>query len=456
MLLLSKKSFKKFQKQQVLFHFISFSFSFSFSRFRCSCSRKSHSRNVGLFVKLDKIAFLSLAERRRKSSSAVVEIVVCFVLLNFRCLFDCNQFQPFSQSNREGVSSSLTNAKNHTFLPFFLEFHQLLRTSRFQTSFHISPFQQSSNQKEERRKQIQNMLCKCGWDFDHFDQFDQNHAFSNHNPKRMTIGFILRELITIWKICKMKTKRMRFHSLFVFIIAEERKEKIVKFSFIFQQTTSIHSHSFNIIKPIKPITIKSRWEWEEEKVKMNIINNHRTSRKPHRLTRAWREGKQTTLTQLPAFPAFCNYLNTRSPPMRIDTPQVTSADRDLSHWCFRRQFNRAMSESGVHDKREYPTRWEMTIHYTANDYSLFKAKQSKAYRRKQSSWDCIACHHSLHPEWAKDLRFAQTGFGVYWLWICLLLSAFSLTSFLQFFFQSIQYSSTEQSRAEGRPSVEVS
>ena len=70
----------------------------------------------------------------------------------FVCLFDCNQFQPFSQSNREGVSSSLTNAKNHTFLSFILEFHQLLRTSRFQTSFHISPFQQSSNQKEEESK----------------------------------------------------------------------------------------------------------------------------------------------------------------------------------------------------------------------------------------------------------------------------------------------------------------
>ena len=233
-------------------------------------------------------------------------------------------------------------------------------------------------------------------------------------------------------------------------LQKRKKEKIVKFSFIFQQTTSIHSHSFNHQSNHK------QSQWEEEKVKMNIINNHRTSRKPHRLTRAWREGKQTTLTQLPAFPAFCNYLNTRSPPMRIDTPQVTSADRDLSHWCFRRQFNRAMSESGVHDKREYPTRWEMTIHYTANDYSLFNTKQSKAYRRKQSSWDCIACHHSLHPEWAKDLRFAQTGFGVYWLWICLLLSAFSLTSFLQFFFQSIQYSSTVQCRADGRPSVEVS
>ena len=72
---------------------------------------------------------------------------------------------------------------------------------------------------------------------------------------------------------------------------------------ILQQTTSIHSHSFNIIKTI---TINhNQSQWEEEKVKMNIINNHRTSRKPHRLTRAWREGKQTTLPQLPAFPAFC-------------------------------------------------------------------------------------------------------------------------------------------------------
>ena len=75
-----------------------------------------------------------------------------------RCLFDCNQFQPFSQSNREGVSSSLTNAKNHTFLSFFLEIRQLLRTSRFQTSFHIARFQQSSNQKEERK---QNKFKTC-------------------------------------------------------------------------------------------------------------------------------------------------------------------------------------------------------------------------------------------------------------------------------------------------------
>ena len=62
-----------------------FSISFPFSRFRCSCSRKSHSRNAEkMGWKLEKTAFLSLAERRRrKSSSVVVEIVVCLIATNF-------------------------------------------------------------------------------------------------------------------------------------------------------------------------------------------------------------------------------------------------------------------------------------------------------------------------------------------------------------------------------------
>ena len=251
---------------------------------------------------------------------------------------------------------------------------------------------------------------------------------------------------------KWKTKRMRFHFIPCLFssLQKRKKEKIVKFIFILQQTTSIHSHSFNIIKPIKPITVNHNQTTMRMKRGKGENEHHQqpsNQSKPHRLTRAWREGENKLHSpNYPLFQHSVSAMNTRSPPMRIDTPQVIRADRDLSHWCCRRQFNRAMSESGVHDKREYPTRWEMTIHYTANDYLLFKAMQSKAYRRKQSSWDCIACHHSLHPEWAKDLRFAQTGFGV-WLWICLLLSAFPLTSFLQFFFQSIQYSSTvEQSR----------
>ena len=88
-----------------------FSISFSFSRFRCSCSRKSHSRNAEsnkmAVLKLEKTAFLSLAERRKENR---------VLPLSKSWLFDCNQFQPFGQSNREGVSSSLTNAKNHTFL----------------------------------------------------------------------------------------------------------------------------------------------------------------------------------------------------------------------------------------------------------------------------------------------------------------------------------------------------
>ena len=43
-----------------------FSISFPFSRFRCSCSRESHSKNAEILEKLEKTAFLSLAERRRR------------------------------------------------------------------------------------------------------------------------------------------------------------------------------------------------------------------------------------------------------------------------------------------------------------------------------------------------------------------------------------------------------
>ena len=74
-------------KQQVL------SISFSFSRFRCSCSWTSHSKNVGLFVKLEKTAFLSLAEKEEDnrvllfSKSSFVLFcwisIVCLIATNF-------------------------------------------------------------------------------------------------------------------------------------------------------------------------------------------------------------------------------------------------------------------------------------------------------------------------------------------------------------------------------------
>ena len=43
-----------------------FPISFPFSRFRCFCSRKCHSKKVEKMKKLEKTAFLSLAERRRR------------------------------------------------------------------------------------------------------------------------------------------------------------------------------------------------------------------------------------------------------------------------------------------------------------------------------------------------------------------------------------------------------
>ena len=182
--------------------------------------------------------------------------------------------------------------------------------------------------------------------------------------------------------------KLKFHFIpCLFSSLQKRRKKRKRrlsnsFSSFNKQLPFIPTHSISSNQS-QSITIKPRWEWEEEKVKMNIINNHRTSRKPHRLTRAWREGENKLHSpNYPLFQHSVSAMNTRSPPMRIDTPQVIRADRDLSHWWCRRQFNRAMSESGVHDKRKYPTRWEMTIHYTANDYSLFKAKQSLQEKAK--------------------------------------------------------------------------
>ncbi|MBR5290731.1 MAG: hypothetical protein IKU28_07060, partial [Erysipelotrichaceae bacterium] len=51
------------------------------------------------------------------------------------------------------------NAKNHTFLASFLSrISPIVANKQFQTSFHISRFQQSSNQKEGRK---QNKFKTC-------------------------------------------------------------------------------------------------------------------------------------------------------------------------------------------------------------------------------------------------------------------------------------------------------
>ena len=124
-------------KQQVLFHSIPFSCSLS----RCSYSRNSHSKKVEIFVKLEKTAFLLLIERRRKSSSVIVEIVVC-------CLIATNFNHSANPIEREFHPVWQMRKITLLFL-FFIEFRQLLRTSRFQTSFHFSSFQQSSKEKKK-------------------------------------------------------------------------------------------------------------------------------------------------------------------------------------------------------------------------------------------------------------------------------------------------------------------
>ena len=66
-----------------------------------------------------------------------------------RCLFDYNQFQPFSQSNREGVSSSLTNAKNYTFPSFFLSISNISNCCELADFKHLSTFLVFNNPQKE-------------------------------------------------------------------------------------------------------------------------------------------------------------------------------------------------------------------------------------------------------------------------------------------------------------------
>ena len=79
------------------------------------------------------------------------------------------------------------------------------------------------------------------------------------------------------------------------------------FILILQQTTSMHSHSFNIIKS-NQAKAKVKANQDEKRKKQRKWTSSTTIEQvenPIRLTRAWREYEQTTLTQLPAFPALC-------------------------------------------------------------------------------------------------------------------------------------------------------
>ena len=73
-----------------------FSISFSFSRFRCFCSRKCHSRNAKRMGRLEKTAFLSLAEKEEENWSSTCLFILKRVFIHFYFSLFNKQTRSFS------------------------------------------------------------------------------------------------------------------------------------------------------------------------------------------------------------------------------------------------------------------------------------------------------------------------------------------------------------------------
>ena len=147
------------------------------------------------------------------------------------------------------------------------------------------------------------------------------------------------------------------------------------FILILQQLPFILTHSISSNQP------KVKANQDEKRKKQRKWTSSTTIEQIENtihLANKWREYEQTTLTQLPAFTALCKC---NEHPITSNAHWYPShhfnADRDLSHWCFRRFKPIQQSNEWVWRawQEKYPTRWEMTIHYPANDYSLFITKQ---------------------------------------------------------------------------------
>ena len=177
-----------------------------------------------------------------------------------------------------------------------------------------------------------------------------------------------------------------------FLSLAERRRRKLKFNLFVHSQTRFHSFSFSFFNKQLPfiLTHSISSNQTKTKAKANQDEKRKKQRKwtssttieqienPIRLTRAWREYEQTTLTQLPAFTALCKCNeHTITSNAHSYPSHHFNADRDLSHWCFRRLKPIQQSNEWVWRawQEKYPTRWEMTIHYTANDYSLFNTKQ---------------------------------------------------------------------------------
>ena len=95
-----------------------FSISFPFSRFRCFCSRKCHSKNAEILGKLEKTAFLSLAERRRRKlkfnlfvHSQTRFLSFSFSFFNKQCPFILTHSISSKQANSNQANSKANQDK---------------------------------------------------------------------------------------------------------------------------------------------------------------------------------------------------------------------------------------------------------------------------------------------------------------------------------------------------------
>ena len=113
-------------------------------------SKKSFEKCRIIWETRENCISLTRWKKKKKSSSVVVEIVVCLIATYFN-----HSANPIAREFHPDWQMRKITLFIHS---FFLEFHQLSQTSRFQTSFHIARFQQSSNQNEERK---QNKFKTC-------------------------------------------------------------------------------------------------------------------------------------------------------------------------------------------------------------------------------------------------------------------------------------------------------
>ena len=193
-------------------------------------------------------------------------------------------------------------------------------------------------------------------------------------------GITVLILILIGKIRENRISLPRWKKkkkVEVQLVCSFSNEISFSFSFFNKQLPFILTHSISS----NQTKAKAKSNQDEKRKKQRKWTSSTTIEQienPIRLTRAWREYEQTTLTQLPAFTALCKCNeHTITSNAHSYPSHHFNADRDLSHWCFRRLKPIQQSNEWVWRtwQEKYPTRWEMTIHYTANDYSLFNTKQ---------------------------------------------------------------------------------